>query len=269
MAKTSSFLLTLVRHGQTEANRNLIIQGHMNVCLSDEGRLQAKKLSDHIQRLNINFNTVYCSDLSRALETAQIILMHDDPSRIVVDDRLRERSYGCLEGKTLQDLRDAAKSAGFNDKNYSSFVPEGAESLAQVRLRIQDFCLNELPSACDASTSNVLLVTHGGVIREFMRFFQDSLKCPLAGLREPLRVTPNTGVNVFRLMYLTNPKTNVKSLVRAECIRVHDVSHLADDQDARVNTLHQTVALSNTPFVIDHLPSVETSTEVAPVLEAL
>ena len=209
----------------------------------------------------MSFDAVYSSDLIRALETAQIIVGSDKKDEIIVDERLRERSYGIFEGKNLKDLREAAKKAGFNDKNYSSFLPEGAESLDEVRQRIQDFCHHQLLcSSQDTDDSNgsslpvkdncipqnvtevevsssppknILLVTHGGVIREFMRFFRDSLKCQLPeGVREPLIVTPNTGVNVFRINYRLNDAfsdQNTALLVLAECLRVHDTTHLKSE----------------------------------------
>lgn len=234
--------------------------------------MQAKRLAGYVRNLGLCYDAVYSSDLMRALETAEIVVGPEKKKEIIIDERLRERGYGVFEGKKLHVLRDAAKMAGFNDKNYSSFLPDGAESLEEVRDRIQDFCHHQLlcknhedgggggksphpppyasPSkgngvtatvttVVEASSSppkNILLVTHGGVIREFMRFFRDSLKCQLPdGMREPLRVTPNTGVNVFRIIYRLNSPRDAflddqsnptAILLRAECLRVHEVNHL-------------------------------------------
>lgn len=70
------------------------------------------------------------------------------------------------------------------------------------------------------------MVTHGGVIREFTRYFRDRLRCVLPD-QEPMRVTPNTGVNVFKLVYVN------QVLKIAECLKMHETSHLngmSDDQ---------------------------------------
>lgn len=73
------------------------------------------------------------------------------------------------------------------------------------------------------------MVTHGGVIREFHRFFRDHLRCQLTDM-EPMRVTPNTGVNVFKIVY--DNAHNEQTLRIAECLKMHETSHLnglADD----------------------------------------
>lgn len=211
----SSFILS----GETLANRGRIVQGQMDVKLSEEGRNQAALLFNYWSSNNRTFDLIYSSDLSRAFETCKTIVGPDLQDKIVVDERLRERSYGVLEGVLVHELRAAEKEAGFNEKNYSSYTPEGAESVIQVRDRIRLFCSEHLVNVVD-NGYKVLLVTHGGVIREFFRFFRDSLRCHLSSESEPYRVTPNTGVSTFRISYRSN------KLVSAECLQIHDVSHL-------------------------------------------
>ena len=195
--------------------------------LSDEGRNQAALLFDYWSSSNRTFDLMYSSDLSRAFETCKTIVGPDLQDEIIVDERLRERGYGVKEGVPLHELRAAAKEAGFNEKNYSSYTPEGAESLIQVRDRIRLFCSEHLVNVID-NGYKVLLVTHGGVIREFFRFFRDSLRCHLPSESEPYRVTPNTGVSTFRISYRPG------KLVSAECIQIHDVSHLPKSAEGNV-----------------------------------
>lgn len=206
--------------GETLANRGRIVQGQMDVKLSDEGVKQAALLCHHWLSTNFTFDLVYSSDLSRAHETAKTIVGPVQQDDIVVDPRLRERGYGIKEGLTLQELRASAREAGYNDKNYSSYTPEGAESLTQVRDRIRLFCTEHLVNVID-DCSKVLVVTHGGVIREFFRFFRDSLKCQLPTECEPYKVTPNTGVSTFRISYKPG------KLIAAECVQIHDITHLS------------------------------------------
>lgn len=191
----------------------------MDVKLSDEGRNQAALLFNYWSSNNRTFDLMYSSDLSRAFETCKTIIGPDLQDEIIVDERLRERGYGVKQGIPLHELRTAAKEAGFNEKNYSSYTPEGAESLIQVRDRIRLFCSEHLVNVVD-NGYKVLLVTHGGVIREFFRFFRDSLRCQLPSESEPYRVTPNTGVSTFRISYRSG------KLVSAECLQIHDISHL-------------------------------------------
>jgi broad specificity phosphatase PhoE len=240
------------------------VQGQQDVPLSDTGRDQARRLAAHFRSAGVTFDTVFSSDLSRAHETCQIICPENE---IVIDCRLRERGYGVMEGKSLKELRAAAEAAGFNEKTYSKFLPPGAESLEQVRIRIQDFCCNHLIVNAIPS-QKVLLVTHGGVIRDFMRFFRDQAKCQLTGLREPLQVTPNTGVSTFRVFYATNSRTGSKTMTRAECLTVHDVSHLDDEAvDESANSNQSAISARDVhSATTSHVTSLS---EVAPPLEAL
>ena len=65
--------ILLLRHGQSEANKEHIIQGHMDSPLSDLGRDQAKNVGKKLLDSEITFDAVYSSDLIRAKETAKII----------------------------------------------------------------------------------------------------------------------------------------------------------------------------------------------------
>ena len=59
----------LVRHGETQGNLDDKAQGHLDVPLTETGRLQAKAVGKRLS--DIEFDAVYCSDLERALDTAK------------------------------------------------------------------------------------------------------------------------------------------------------------------------------------------------------
>ena len=67
---------TVVRHGETAANRGNIIQGQTDVPLSETGEEQARILGRRWK--NRKFDAVYSSDLSRALRTAELDVLHED-----------------------------------------------------------------------------------------------------------------------------------------------------------------------------------------------
>ncbi|XP_038073394.1 fructose-2,6-bisphosphatase TIGAR-like [Patiria miniata] len=129
------FILTLVRHGQTIYNQDGIIQGQMDVPLSEEGRKQiwllAKALEQH------RFTKIFASDLQRATETAQAIVDHGTVERpkVVTDQRLRERGYGRLEGIPVKEYQGQARKG----KHHKHFTPEGGETIDQVRKRAVSF----------------------------------------------------------------------------------------------------------------------------------
>lgn len=97
---------------------------------------------------------------------------------------------GKNEGRPLEEFYERAREAGFAD-NLSKYTPEGAERQEAVYERVKHFFKNNLMH--DVKNGHeVLLVSHGGVIREFHRLFQNELKINLNGLK-PFIVTPNTG----------------------------------------------------------------------------
>ena len=63
--------LYLVRHGQSEWNYQKKVQGQQDTILTEQGRIQAKKLGHRLKKENID--AIYSSDLKRAYETANII----------------------------------------------------------------------------------------------------------------------------------------------------------------------------------------------------
>ena len=92
----------LVRHGETEWNRERRIQGVSDIPLNDTGRAQAAALGDIL--VGHNFDLIVSSPLSRADETARIIAQRlGMPAPITVPD-LIERNYGEAEGSSGADL---------------------------------------------------------------------------------------------------------------------------------------------------------------------
>jgi 2,3-bisphosphoglycerate-dependent phosphoglycerate mutase len=97
---TLDFLrLGWIRHGQTEWNRLGKIQGTTDVPLDAEGRRQAERLAERLAGDVWRWHGVASSPLSRAAETARIIARRLSVP-VVLDDRLRERSFGSAEGTT-------------------------------------------------------------------------------------------------------------------------------------------------------------------------
>ncbi|XP_071792310.1 fructose-2,6-bisphosphatase TIGAR-like [Asterias amurensis] len=129
------FILTLVRHGQTIYNQDGIIQGQMDVPLSEEGRKQVWLLGKALQ--HHRFSKIFASDLQRASETAQAVvdLGTVERPKVITDPRLRERGYGRLEGIPVKEYQGHAK----RQKKRIEFTPEGGETIEQVKSRAVDF----------------------------------------------------------------------------------------------------------------------------------
>jgi broad specificity phosphatase PhoE len=95
--------LLLIRHGQSIANAQGRLQGQFDSPLSERGREQARALVQRLRREAWNIAIVYASDLSRAVETAEI-LASDLGAQLVLDERLREYDVGVLNGIVWKEI---------------------------------------------------------------------------------------------------------------------------------------------------------------------
>lgn len=133
----------LLRHGATEGSDVKRYKGSINVPLSEEGQRQVEQLAEYLNRSYKScmtysglFNAVYCSPLSRALKSAEIIAKQFGLAPIVVPD-LRERSFGIWEGMSFNEIKEKYPEefeawAG----NPLKFGPIGGESTLEVRDRV-------------------------------------------------------------------------------------------------------------------------------------
>jgi len=219
-----AFKLILVRHGQTTHNKAKIIQGQMETQLTDLGRDQAKLLGEYFRREKISFDKYYSSDLIRAHETCKIIRseieLHDE-GVILTSNLLREKCWGNLQGQTIEMIRKTASDAGYDVSTMSQFRPEGGgETLDDVHERIRNFCKNELFQNAK-NNERILVVLHGGPIREFMKIFR-KFGCPID--QKDLIITPNTSINEFDI--LLTPENRIQNIAP---LRLHSMPHLTLD----------------------------------------
>ncbi len=150
----------LVRHGETEWNRDGKAQGHSDITLSERGRDQARAL--HRALRNIPIHAVATSDLTRAKETAKLVLGERDVPFHVTPD-LREANYGEWEGLTSDEAK--ARDPDLHAKWLlwdPSFVAPGGESVDEIMIRVKRFLKTQSDLAEDKT---LLVVSHGGTLR--------------------------------------------------------------------------------------------------------
>jgi len=123
--------LLLVRHGETEWNRQGRFQGQIDIPLNDNGRLQAQKAGEFLQQVAIDF--AVSSSMLRPKETAEIILQHHKSVQLDLVDGLREISHGLWEGKFEKEIEQEYPGELERWRTIPAFVqmPEG-ENLQQV-----------------------------------------------------------------------------------------------------------------------------------------
>ena len=161
--------LLLVRHGQSTANAKGIWQCPMAYPLSERGRAQASVAGHGIS--GEQFEGLYSSPLSRALETAEIIRDRAGfEGQVVPVDGLSERNGGILEGHTWaeQEQRNpelAKKFLAIPEEERWALV--GAETDEEVIARFEE-ALSSI-RALHPGGSRIVVVSHGGVMRAFLR----------------------------------------------------------------------------------------------------
>lgn len=160
----------IIRHGETDMNKQSVLQGHTDIPLNQSGRDLAAITGREMR--DIHFDACISSPLSRAKETAEIVLResgNDIP--IELDERIVEMNCGDYELRKLSELgEEAVRLFTFDPFNFPRFP--GGEDFHDVRERAQGF-LNELIARDD--DRNYLVATHGCALRAMLNpYYEDA-----------------------------------------------------------------------------------------------
>jgi len=156
--------LIVIRHGETAWNREKRMQGTTDTQLSDVGRSQARSLGRRLAARP--FGALYCSDLSRARDTARAIADHTGVN-LVTDPRLQERRFGIFEGLTAAEIvaRYPEEHARFASRDPDYEVPGGESARSFTRRCLG--CLAEIAERHGGA--EIVIVTHGLVLDSLYR----------------------------------------------------------------------------------------------------
>ena len=156
--------LLVARHGETDWNLERRWQGHAESDLTAHGRAQAQALGE--QLLDRGIDAIYSSDLRRARDTAAIV-GGELGLPIRVEQALREVDVGEWSGLTTAEIEARYPEGAARRRSGGTATGwEQGESIDAMSARI-GAALIELAVAHDGKT--VLVVTHGGPIREVRR----------------------------------------------------------------------------------------------------
>jgi broad specificity phosphatase PhoE len=157
-AGTGRFIM--VRHGESEGNRDRRFTISSDVPLTELGRRQAL---DAARRIKTKFNPdlIVSSPFFRARQTSEIIAAELQLPIEVVHD-LHERDLGALKGHSYDLLREVVRQDPLYDpSNGWAWRPEGGESYEDVRKRVVR-AIDQLRSRL--AGREVVIVSHGGVM---------------------------------------------------------------------------------------------------------
>jgi len=165
-------ILYVFRHGQTEDNSNFIFSGWRDSDLTEKGKQQALELAPKLKDKKISM--LFCSDQIRSIKTMRLAMSQNQYStkvEIIKDPRIKERSYGSLQGKSklIMQLENPELLLEYR-RSYTKIPPEG-ESLEMVVDRVYQFIEDLIPKMKQFRI-NVAVSCHGNSIRGFRKYFE-------------------------------------------------------------------------------------------------
>ena len=151
--------IILIRHGETNWNKEGRFQGQIDIPLNEKGKEQASKASQYLEE--IEFTKAFSSSMKRPYETAKIILKNNN-IQIEKIESLVEISHGLWEGKLEEEIKQTWPEMlkNWHEKPESVTMPEG-ESIKQV----SDRAISAWNLICNSQQEKdtSLLVAHDAV----------------------------------------------------------------------------------------------------------
>lgn len=157
--------ICLTRHGETDWNKQGILQGWLDVPINDRGREQAHAMAAHFAATE--FSAVWSSPLARAYETAAIIAQRLALPAPRSHDGLKERHFGAIQGIPKSELAESNPvllEQILRRNPAASFI--GGESMDEFADRLFVACAD---IGAQHPGQQVLVITHGWVLDAVLR----------------------------------------------------------------------------------------------------
>lgn len=177
----------LLRHGETDWNKDGRIQGHTDIPLNQKGRIQVAQAAKVLADLPFKMDSIYSSPLKRAYESAEIAAdrLSYDKKKIIVEPMLIERCFGEAEGMTAAERETKFPNYQYADTGY--YFP-GIERYKDL-LERAEAVFKKIVDSCE-EYDNILIVSHGALLfamiaaltDEKIAFFGNAVKLDSASL---------------------------------------------------------------------------------------
>lgn len=165
--------LYILRHGETDWNKELRLQGQTDIQLNEKGRRLARLTAQGVK--DIPFDLAITSPLSRARETAVLVLGGREIP-VICDERIMEIGFGVMEGGQVRNAEGVIIDPSFYNFFYdpSNYEPqEGGESIKALCARTGEF-LDELKRKTEWMNKTILISTHGAAMRSMLSNMMNS-----------------------------------------------------------------------------------------------
>lgn len=184
----------LIRHGETKKHDEKIFLGQTDVPLSDEGKEQCRVAGIQLTRFKLNTDNLYCSNLTRAVQSAEIIIQNAGIDvTLQKEPAFREMALGGWDGRSMREIRTLYPEE-FEERGNDLLayrIDEEAENFYDLRARV----VQRFHEIVQSEPGDIVIVAHSGVLRV--------LKCELTGrpLPDVLRLKIDRGS--YELLDLT------------------------------------------------------------------
>lgn len=153
--------LILIRHGQTDMNKEGIYYGRLDVPINEVGKKQAEETRKRLVEYQIDYDKIYASTMLRACQTADIVNYKNLP--VENSSLIREMDFGIFEGMTYEELKEKyPKELQQSAEDWKNYSYETGENPYMLQKRAVEF-LNQIDKSV-----NTMVVTHWGIICSLM-----------------------------------------------------------------------------------------------------
>jgi 2,3-bisphosphoglycerate-dependent phosphoglycerate mutase len=164
--------LVLVRHGESEWNKENRFTGWIDIPLSPKGEVEAKEVGEKLK--GMRFDKAFTSVLQRATKTFEIAAQTAGFKHLIAekDEALNERMYGELQGLNKDECREkfGAEQVQIWRRSFDVPPPRG-ESLKDTAERVLPYYFKRIEPMLKEG-KNILIVAHGNSLRALIMFLE-------------------------------------------------------------------------------------------------
>jgi 2,3-bisphosphoglycerate-dependent phosphoglycerate mutase len=200
--------LLVFRHAETTDNSRGIFSGWRDPELTSKGLSQAREISEQLNQEKIA--CAFTSHLKRARKTLEIVLEEHPAIPVFTDDRLIERCYGLLQGKSKRKLAEERPEYFAKVHRGYDFPPPDGESLKMVENRTLPFIV-QLERWLRRNPGNVAVSCHGNSLRPIRRVFEHLSLRQMLQIENPQDRAMSYALHIHSINIRSHRKTIAKA----------------------------------------------------------
>lgn len=172
----------LFRHAESEDNEKHIFCGWRDPKLSKKGKIDCQELAELLKSKSFEF--AYRPDLKRNLETLEEVLKFHPQTVVIIDQRIRERNYGDLQGQTHLSLMKSNLELYLKYHRSYDFPPPHGESFKMVEERVKPF-YEEVLTKVKNERINIAICAGNNALRVLRKYLENLTVVEMLKIENP------------------------------------------------------------------------------------